>query len=247
MMSSPHLHGCRLVSDLAHRTLAPEIMDQPGLDPREHVRALGALARINFMSRSAGILWPEVSLLARSQPGKPLRMLDVACGGGDVPIQLWRKARSQGVALEVRACDISPVALEHARCRAHRLKAQVSFQKLDALRDPFPDDCDLITSSLFLHHLNDEQAVDLLRKMAGSARRLVLVNDLRRSRAGLLLAHAVTRLVSRSPVMHFDGPQSVRAAFSLAEIRDLAQRAGLKSFSIRQRWPFRFLLIWPRD
>ncbi len=164
-----------------------------------------------------------------------------------MPIQLWRKARSCGIALDVRGCDISPVALDHARSQAASLHADVTFQQLDALTDPFPDDCDLITSSLFLHHLNEQQAAALLRKMAAAARRLVLVNDLRRSPFGLLLAHAVTRLVSRSPVVHFDGPQSVRAAFTLPEVRELARQAGMKSAAVWRRWPCRFLLVWPRD
>src|SRR5260221_5935812 len=90
------------VSDLAHRKLVPEIMDQPGLDPREHVRALGALARINILSRSAGLFWPEIARVARAHPGKTIRFLDVASGGGDVPIQLLRKERSLYPALDLR-------------------------------------------------------------------------------------------------------------------------------------------------
>ncbi len=35
-----------------------ELMDQPGLDPVEHARALRGLGRINRVSRSDAILWP---------------------------------------------------------------------------------------------------------------------------------------------------------------------------------------------
>ena len=50
---------------LARRDRQPELMDDPALDPAEHRVALAALARINRISRSAGILWPAVKELAR--------------------------------------------------------------------------------------------------------------------------------------------------------------------------------------
>ncbi|MFL5339227.1 MAG: methyltransferase domain-containing protein [Gemmataceae bacterium] len=235
------------MTDLSRRTLVPELMDQPGLDPREHARALRALARINTLSRSAHIFWPQIARLAAADPGRTWRLLDVASGGGDVPIQLWLKAKSHGIRLHVRGADVSPVAVDHARARAARLGAEVDFQQLDALVGPLPDDVDLMSSSLFLHHLNEDQAVHLLRAMAAAARRLVLINDLRRSAGGLALAQVVSRLVSRSAVVHFDAPQSVRAAFTLDEARQLAARAELHGATVRRRWPFRFLLTWARQ
>src|SRR5437763_3343791 len=91
------------------RRLQPEVMDQPGLDPVRHRQALAGLRRINFFSGSAGILWPPLAALAYGA-ARPVRVLDLATGGGDVPIRLWRRARRAGLPLEVEACDVSPVA-----------------------------------------------------------------------------------------------------------------------------------------
>jgi hypothetical protein len=63
----------------------------------------------------------------------------------------------------------------------------------------------------------------------------------------MLLACAGTRLLSRSPVVHVDGPRSVAAAFTPAEALDLAQRAGLTGATVVRRWPCRFLLTWRRE
>src|SRR5262249_12014863 len=115
---------------------------------------------------------------------------------------------------------------------------------LDALRDQLPNDYDVITCSLFLHHLTDEQAIDLLRRMACSARKLVLINDLVRSPWGYLLAILATRTLTLSPVVHSDGPQSVASAFTVSEALDMAKRAGWNEIQIRRHWPFRFLLQW---
>jgi hypothetical protein len=82
--------------------------------------------------------------------------------------------------------------------------------------------------------------------MAAAAQRLVLVDDLRRTRFGYALAWIACQLLTRSPVVHTDGPRSVRAAFTLAEARQLAARAGLDDCRISPHWPQRFLLSWNR-
>jgi hypothetical protein len=122
----------------------------------------------------------------------------------------------------------------------------VRFFIHDAVNGPLPTGYDALTCSLFLHHLDEGEAVDLLRRMAAAAGRLVLVNDLARGAAGWLLAQAAARLLTRSDVVHTDGPRSVAAAFTPAEARTLAERAGLSGATVRRRWPFRWLLTWER-
>jgi hypothetical protein len=227
------------------RHLRPEVMDQPGLDPGKHRQALHSLRRINFWSGSAGILWPPLAALA-SAAGRPVRVLDVAAGGGDVPIRLWHRARRAGLPITIDGCDVSPVAVEHATRQAERDGAAVSFFVADALAGDLPSGYDAVVCSLFLHHLTEEHAVGLLRRMSAAAGRLVLVNDLLRSRFGLLLARVVTRLLSRSEVVHVDGPRSVEGAFTIAEAHEMAERAGLGGVTVVRRWPCRFLLSWVR-
>jgi 2-polyprenyl-3-methyl-5-hydroxy-6-metoxy-1,4-benzoquinol methylase len=235
-----------LLLDVRARRIQPEIMDQPDLDRRLHVEALRGLERINLVSGSARILWPALERLARQAGPEGVRVLDVATGAGDVPIRLWRRARKAGVPLRIDGCDRSGCAVAHARRRAAERGADVHFFEWDALAGPLPPGYDAVVSSLFLHHLDEAQAVGLLRRMADAARRLLIINDLERSLAGLLLAYLGTRVLSGSPVVHTDGPLSVAAAFTRDEALDLARRAGLDGAAVRRRWPFRFLLSWSR-
>src|SRR5262249_26909279 len=114
------------------------------------------------------------------------------------------------------------------------------------LADPLPTDCDVFTASLFLHHLSEDEAVALLRRMGEATRHLVLINDLIRSPTHLLLAHVASRLLTLSPVVHVDGPRSVESAFTMAEAKRLAEEAGLMGVTVGWRWPFRYLLAWRR-
>jgi SAM-dependent methyltransferase len=218
-------------------------MDDPGLGPREHLRALEALAVVNRLSLTAGRVWREV----RRQMGvsTPLRVLDVACGGGDTVRALKRRADRKGVPLEVHGCDVSPTAVAHARERARRERTEVHFFELDAVRSPLPNGYDIVCSSLFLHHLTEEEVVEVLARMAEAGKALIL-QDLLRTRTGYCLAWWTLRLVSRSPVAHVDGPRSVQASFRIPEVAALARKAGLDGVRIVRGWPQRFTLYWRR-
>jgi SAM-dependent methyltransferase len=218
-------------------------MDDPTLDPREHVRALRGLERINALSRPVDAIWPALCRFARLKASRPLRVLDVACGAGDLLAALARRARRRGVALELAGCDISPTALAYARSRTPTCELFLH----DVIGHDLPAGYDVICSSLFLHHLSDAQARTLLTRMSHAATLGIIVNDLLRHVWGWRLAWVVTRLVSRSPVVHQDGPQSVAAAFTLDEVRALAHSAGLTNVQLVRCWPFRFLLTWYRS
>jgi 2-polyprenyl-3-methyl-5-hydroxy-6-metoxy-1,4-benzoquinol methylase len=221
-------------------------MDQPGLDQAVHSQALRGLGRINRVSASSSILWPAIASLASRDTRRPIRVLDLATGGGDVPISLARRARRAGFDVGIEGCDISPVAVAFAARAAEAAGVAVRFFPLDALNEALPEGYHIVTCSLFLHHLAEDDAVRLLRKMAEAARCMILVNDLLRSRAGYWLAWTGCRALSRSPIVHHDGPASVRAAFRLEEVRTLAERAGLNGIRLERRWPWRFLLSWSR-
>jgi len=241
-------------------------MDDPALDPARHGRALEALARINRVSRTGARVAREVGRIAREDrnagwiagrialtpaggraakhagTAAPVRVLDVACGGGDVMRDVARRAARAGIAVELHGCDRSAVALEHAR-RGSAAWPMISFERRDVLGAPLPGGFDLVTCSLFLHHLADGDAACLLGSMAEAGRALLL-QDLRRTRAGYALAWAGLHTLTRSEVARIDGLRSVRAAFTLAEARQLCERAGLDGAAVAPCWPQRLQVRW---
>lgn len=175
---------------------------------------------------------------------RPVRVLDLACGGGDLAIQLAKIANRRGWPAQIDGADVSPTAVEYASGRANGTGAR--FRVLDALGGELPTDYDVITCTLFLHHLTSNQAVNLLRRAAGAARHALVVDDLVRSRAGHTLAWVGCRVLSRSPIVHNDGPVSVEGAFSIAEAKQMADQAGLVGAKVDRHWPERFQLVWER-
>jgi len=233
---------------LGARNRQPELMDQPGLDERLHAHALRSLSRINWISRTSAVLWRPIRRLALdAKLSRPLRILDVACGGGDVAIGLAKRANRAGINVQVDGCDINPVAVEHARGNALRAGvSQTGFFVHDALMTALPDGYDVVTCSLFLHHLDNDNAERMLRSMGAAAGKMVVASDLLRNRLAYLMAVVACQVLTRSPIVHVDGPLSVAAAFTVDEARVLAERAGLSGGTFTRYFPERFLFVWRR-
>ncbi len=158
-----------------------------------------------------------------------------------IALKSW--AEREGIPLQVGGCDLSPTAVDFARGRAEARGLDVDFFQHDAVSGELPSGFDLICSSLFLHHLSQEEARAFLARLA-KAGRGILVQDLLRTRLGYVMAEATVRVVTRSGVVRVDGPLSVRAAFTIHEARDLARDAGLTGATITRCWPERFCLFW---
>lgn len=232
---------------LATRQLQSEQMDDPTLDRTAHRRALAGLRRINAWSGTAGYLGRAITRIATERGLTRPSVLDVACGGGDLAIQLSRQLHGSGIDAVVHGCDISSTAVEHATANAAAKRAiGCAFFQHDALREPLTSDYDIITTTLFLHHLREADAVAVLGSLKAAARHALLVDDLIRSRRGYWLAQLGCRVLSRSPIVHYDGPASVQGAYTLREVSDLAAEAGLEGVTLHRHWPERFLLTYTK-
>jgi ubiquinone/menaquinone biosynthesis C-methylase UbiE len=122
-------------------------------------QVMGAINRMMPRSQSA----PTES---RHNCG-PLQVIDVACGGGDVTVALARRLGRRLPAVHVTGLDISSRAVARAERHSRRKPggATVSFAVHDILAKECPP-CDVATVSLFLHHLDDDDAVRVLVSVA---------------------------------------------------------------------------------
>ncbi|MBX9737480.1 MAG: methyltransferase domain-containing protein [Phycisphaerales bacterium] len=233
------------------RRLQPELMDDPRLDASEHRRALRGLARINRISGAGRSIWRPISTMLQRRAGDSasFSLLDIASGSGDVLLDVARRATRAGFRCEATACDISAEALGAVRDRfnAGGMASETLCRDVVARGLPMADrSIDVVTCSLFLHHLDADAATAVLREMARVARIGVVVSDLRRCRRGLIAAAVAGRVLTRSPVVRVDAVRSVYNAYSLAELREMAARAGMSGATVTRAWPFRALVRWER-
>ncbi len=208
------------------RIIRPEILDHLPLEQKRN--SLRDLTRLNLQ---AGYR-PLRRLLARGvPPGSVFSLLDVGAGTGDT----GRYIESLYPGATVTALDYRTDHLSFADGR--RIAA-------DAFHLPFrPRTYDFVFSSLFLHHFRDETVVRLLAEMGRVARRGVLAVDLYRHPVAYYFVPATRWLYGWDPITVHDGPISVEAAFRPAELKNLAEAAGLLDPDVRSHgWSFRVSL-----
>ena len=225
------------------RTYELEILDAAVHDPDELARSLQQVAAVNrFLGGDRALRRALTPLAAEAEE---VNLLDVGAGDAHVAVSLARWAAGRGRRWRITALDLHRQTARLAARRAERVPAaNVRVVRGDGLFLPFADSTfDVAYSVLTLHHFREDAAVALLREMARVAARLVVVNDLERSRGAWLGARALAASVWRgNRITRHDGPLSVRRSFTRDELMALAERAGLRRPRVHRRVAFRLLL-----
>jgi 2-polyprenyl-3-methyl-5-hydroxy-6-metoxy-1,4-benzoquinol methylase len=223
------------------RDRQPEWMDDPSLSRADHLAALAGLARLNRLSGVGRLMYRHIRRQAMARANRRLTLLDVASGAGDIPISWVLRARREGWTLQVTMTDTRALALEEQQRRARRCQVDVLSLQHDCLHSPLPGGFDVVTSSLFMHHLDDHQVFCLLQSMQSASDGALVLCDLERSRTNLLLVKTAAAAISRSPVVHHDADASVRAAFTVEEFRRVAEAALVRPIRVSRAFPCRFI------
>jgi len=229
-------------SDRSRLVGAIELMDRPGATQDELARTLKDLAWINRWLGGTRVVHNQLAPLLHDSPA-PIRILDVATGYADIPRAIVWWGRRRRLAIEVEGLDHHDQILALAR-QASATYPEIHLRQGNALALPYPDGhFDVVLASLILHHMEGEEQVRLLRELYRVARRAVLVNDLRRGRWAFLLTWASLHVVSRSRLIHHDGPLSVRRGFLPEELLELAREAGWAGARVSRHPFFRLALV----
>jgi SAM-dependent methyltransferase len=186
------------------RSFEEEILDGGGLPPETVERAYRALSLTHrVLGNYAAIL------RALRRDGQAVRrVLDIGCGHGG----LMESVRRQ-MGAEVLGVDLRP---------PEGGAGEFPILKLDAVREALPR-ADVAVSVCLVHHLRDEEFVEMIGNVGRACRRFVIL-DLVRHRVPLALFSAFAPLcLPRVNVL--DGRQSIRRAHTPEEFRALIARA----------------------
>jgi 2-polyprenyl-3-methyl-5-hydroxy-6-metoxy-1,4-benzoquinol methylase len=188
----------------------PELMDGVCTyqDFRDCMRSLQQVNRM-FMGYRPTLRW--LGRLPRNLH-RPLHILDVGSGGGDLLRQIAAWAKRQGIAVQLTGIDLNPYAAR-AASEFTPTEMDITWITGDALVYQPETPVDILVSSLMAHHLEDPEIVALLRWMEATAQVGWFFNDLERSpRTATLFALAARVMRWHRFVLH-DGPVSFRRAF----------------------------------
>ncbi len=205
----------------------PELMDRPEATPAELERALTSLRGLNRWFGSYRLIMRFVRRWVRA--GDRVRIADLATGSADIPRLVVDYARRVGAEVQIDAVDFQPTTVAMAR-QLSAAYPEITVRAEDVLKFGNAGAYDIVLCSLALHHFSESDAIRVLQRCRELSRRFVLVSDLRRGLLASVGVHLLTALIFRDPMTRSDARVSAQRAFTLAELRGLASRAGWQNF-----------------
>lgn len=214
-------------------------MDGEAVSPGDLAACLADLARVNTvtLARLPTLAFVRRAVRHAGPRFRPLRVLDVGCGEGDMLRRLHRWAARTGHDLALSGIDLNPLGIRAARAATPR-STGIEFRVADAF-GPGLDGFDVVISSLFTHHLTDGGVVDFLRMMEGSAAVGWFINDLHRDRLAFHGFQTLSAVAGWHRFVRHDGPISVARSFRRADWNRLLASAGVPG-QVRWHVPYRF-------
>ncbi len=227
-----------MFSRFKQRSLEPERLDTGDYTPQEYAKWQREIRIIHRIFGEMRALRRELVAEINANGSKRISILDVGAGSGELlkAVKKWVPGR-----------DAFLVGAELSRDAALSIKensvdGEITVVQCNALKLPFDDDSfDYIFSTLFLHHLTDEQAIEFLNEISRVASRGFFVIDLRRS----AVAYYFYKLVGGLFLQRFtreDGALSILKSFRPRELRSLADKAGLQEIGVRRSAAYRLVL-----
>lgn len=212
----------------------PEWMDEDCTydDFRQCLLDLGRVNRLTLSYRPTLAYLDRLHSKVKSP--SPLRIVDVGSGGGDMlrHIEVW--ARRRGIAVELTGIDLNPYAARAAREFA-ATDSRIIWITGDAYIHAGP--VDVVLSSLFTHHLEEDEIVRFLAWSEATARQGWFVNDLCREATPYKLFGLMAKVMRWHQFVQHDGPVSFRRSFREEDWRRMLAKAHIAVESVRlSRW-----------
>ena len=178
-----------------------------------------------------------------SDPAKTYTILDIGSGGGDTLRYVAKWALKNSVKTRLIGLDYKKEAIEFASLKS------LAFPNISFVLSDYKDMAklevkpDIIISSLFCHHLNDEELINYLRLINENAWIGFVINDLHRNPFAHYSIKWLTQLFSSSYLVKNDAPLSVMRGFSREELFSYFNQAGVIMPEIKWKWAFRWLIV----
>ncbi len=222
---------------LLKRSHQKELMDDTSISDSRVETAYKELHIIN--KYLGGISVTKEGIRFLNNPSKTkMKILDLGGGVSDILYDINTDSGN----LNIFSLDLNKYV-----CRYQKLiKGNNKIICANALEFPVKNKSfDLIHSSLFFHHLSENEIIQLLNNLIPSVKKGIIINELRRNLFALIGIRLLTLIFSRSEFVKYDAPMSVRRAFTKEELANIFAEAGIKNYVIKKKWAFRFLIIIP--
>lgn len=223
------------------RSTKSELLDAPNIPKEALYQNLRELETINKLL--GGHLATRIGLekLLRDKT-REYTIADFGCGGGDTLRFVYHWAQKNGLKLKLIGFDLLDDAISFSKEYTPESFGieyrQANFYDIDS-----SEQFDVVISSLFTHHLYDDDLKSVLLKKRQQSRIGFIINDLHRHPLAYHSIKWLTAFLSKSHLVKNDAPLSVLKGFKSKEWAIILNECGIQNFNIQWIWAFRHLII----
>lgn len=227
-----------------YRTQETEIMDDFSLKGEELRDALDQIARINHLLGGNNLTLQGIKqLLKKTDISKPILIVDVGCGNGDMLRMLSDYGRKNNLDFKLIGIDANAFTMDHAKSLSNNY-SNIEYKCMDVFSEDFAAlQYDIVLCTLTLHHFTNEQIIDIITIFNKNANIGIVVNDLHRSKLAYRLFEIICTVFKLNRMSREDGLVSILRGFKKNELEDFSKKLNLKNYTINWKWAFRYQWI----
>jgi SAM-dependent methyltransferase len=231
--------------DFSKRSHQQELLDRDDIPFADIKKNMQELDFINTHLGGHKITLSGFKSLLKNQPvlkSKTISVLEIGCGGGDNLRVIRKFCERNKIQTRLTGVDINPHCIEFARSRKEN--NGIGFIDSDYKLVKLEEKPDIVFSSLFCHHFNDEELKEIFSWMKENSAIGFFVNDLHRNPFAYYSIKWLTKIFSKSYLVKNDAPLSVMRGFKKAELKNLFEQVSLNHAVLKWKWAFRWLMVF---
>ena len=231
--------------DFSTRSQLPEKMDDPAVAEKEVVQALRELETINQYLGGYAVVLNAIRKIEREKP--VLSIMDLGCGGGDTLRVIAKRARRKNHKMVLTGIDWNPVMTKYAVFQSQQYP-DVAYKTMSIWDDALlKEKAEVTMNSLFCHHFDDAELVQLINRMQVLCTRYTVINDIHRHWLAYYSIKWITAIFSKTFLVRYDAPLSVARSLTRKEWQKILEKAGIRNYYIKWMWAWRWQIIIPKE
>ena len=229
-----------------YRSNEKELLDETNIQQDLLFKNLRELDILNRTTAGHSITLKGIKLLVTDHT-KIYHIVDLGCGSGDSLRAIADWARKNNFNVQLTGVDMNVDVIEYLKkhCRTYPEISGITTDYQEFLDRN--TSVDIVHCSLFCHHLNDDEMINLFTYFNEKVTTGFVINDLQRNWMAYYSAWFFTRLLNGTILAKNDGPVSVLRAFKVSELKHLLQKANIKNYIIQKKRLFRILIVGKTD